>query len=69
MTNESQGNAIAASATSNITSIALVHDPDQGVKLTARVPPASLVKLKAAVMWLWTRLWPAVVGFLAGKAT
>jgi len=51
------------------TSVALVHDPEQGVQLTATVPPASLAKLKAAVLWVWAKVLPLIAAYLLGKST
>lgn len=51
------------------TSVALVHDPQQGVRLVATMPPSSLATLRAAVVWLWAKALPLVAAYLLGRAT
>lgn len=51
------------------TSAALVHDPEMGVKLTATMPPSSLATIKAAVVWLWSKVLPLVAAYLLGRTT
>jgi len=59
-----------ASEPNTRTSVALVHDPQQGVRLVATVPPSSLATLRAAARWVWSKALPlitAYLGYLVGR--